>query len=58
MAVNITSTSDGGTYTCQVTVTEGQEASGNFTLRVTGTLSSVSVGSWGTSTVNCSPVGG
>ena len=36
LAVNITSTSDGGTYTCQVTVTGGQEATGNFTLRVTG----------------------
>ena len=36
LAVNTTSTSDGGTYTCRVTAT-GQEASGSFTLRVTGT---------------------
>ena len=36
LAVNTTSTSDGGTYTCQVTATRGQEASGNFTLTVTG----------------------
>ena len=36
LAVNTTSTSDGGTYSCQVTATGGQEATGNFTLRVTG----------------------
>ena len=36
LAVNTTSKSDGGTYTCQVTATAGQEASGNFTLRLTG----------------------
>ena len=36
LVVNTTSTSDGGTYTCQVTATGGQEATGNFTLRVTG----------------------
>ena len=36
LAVNTTSTSDGGTYTCQVTATGGQEATGNFTLNVTG----------------------
>ena len=36
LAVNTTSASDGGTYTCQVTATGGQEATGNFTLRVTG----------------------
>ena len=36
LAVNTTSTSDGGTYTCQVTATGGQEATGNFSLRVTG----------------------
>ena len=35
LAVNTTSTSDGGTYTCQVIAT-GQEATGNFTLTVTG----------------------
>ena len=36
LAVNTTSTSDGGTYTCQVTATGGQEASGSFTLSVSG----------------------
>ena len=36
LAVNTTSTSDGGTYTCQVTATGGQEANGSFTLRVMG----------------------
>ena len=36
LAVNTTSTSDGGTYTCQVTATGGLEATGSFTLRVTG----------------------
>ena len=36
LAVNTTSTSDGGTYACQVTATRGQEATGSFTLRVTG----------------------
>ena len=36
LAVNTTSTSDGGTYTCQVTATGGQGANGNFTLSVTG----------------------
>ena len=41
LAVNTTSTSDGGTYTCQVTATGGQEATGNFTLRVTGTYTYV-----------------
>ena len=35
LAVNTTSKSDGGIYTCQVAVT-GLEATGNFTLRVTG----------------------
>ena len=34
LVVNTTSTSDGGTYTCQVTATGGQET-GNFTLTVT-----------------------
>ena len=37
LAVNTTSTSDGGTYTCQVTATRGQEASGSFILRIAGT---------------------
>ena len=36
LAVNTTSTSDGGTYTCRVTATGGQGANGSFTLRVTG----------------------
>ena len=36
LAVNITSTSDGGTYTCQVTATEGQQANGSFTFNVNG----------------------
>ena len=36
LAVNTTSTSDEGTYTCQVTATGGQEASESFRLRVTG----------------------
>ena len=36
LAVNTTSTSDSGTYTCRVTATGGQEAIGNFTLNVTG----------------------
>ena len=36
LAVNTTSTSDWGTYTCQVTATGGQEATGSFTLTVTG----------------------
>ena len=36
LAVNTTSTSDGGTYTCQVTAAGGQQANGSFTVRVTG----------------------
>ena len=36
LAVNTTSTSDGGTYTCQVTATEGQEAKGSFIFSVSG----------------------
>ena len=36
LAVNTTSTRDGGTYTCQVTATGGQEATGSFSLKVTG----------------------
>ena len=36
LAVNTTSTSDGGTYTCQVTTAGGQETSGSFAFRVTG----------------------
>ena len=35
LAVNVTSISDGGTYTCQVTATGGQEATGSFRLSVT-----------------------
>ena len=38
LAVNTTSTRDGGTYTCQVTATGGQEATGSFTLTVNGML--------------------
>ena len=37
LAVTTTSTSDGGIYTCQVTATGGQGATGNFSLSVTGT---------------------
>ena len=36
LAVNTTSTLAGGTYTCQVRATGGQEATGSFTLTVTG----------------------
>ena len=36
LAVNTTSTSDGGTYTCQLTATGGQESNRSFTLTVTG----------------------
>ena len=36
LAVNTTSTSDEGTYTCQVTATGGQEANGRFTVSVSG----------------------
>ena len=36
LAVNTTSTRDGGAYTCQVTATGGKGANGNFTLNVTG----------------------
>ena len=36
LAVNTTSTSDGGTYTCHVTATGGQETTGDFTFKVTG----------------------
>ena len=36
LAVTTTSTSDGGTYTCRVTATGGEEASGSYTFRVPG----------------------
>ena len=36
LAVNTTSTNDGGTYTCQVTAKGVQQVNGNFTLNVTG----------------------
>ena len=36
LAVDATSTRDGGVYTCQVTATGGQGANGNFILTVTG----------------------
>ena len=36
LAVNTTSASDGGTYTCQVTATGGHEANSSFTVSVSG----------------------
>ena len=36
LAVNTTTISDKETYTCQVTATGGQEATGSFSLRVAG----------------------
>ncbi len=36
LALNITSTLARETYTCQVTATRGQEATGSFSLKVTG----------------------
>ena len=36
LAVSITSTLAGGTYTCQVTAKGGQEVTGSFTVTVTG----------------------
>ena len=36
LAISITSTLAGGTYTCQVTATGGQETTGSFTLTITG----------------------
>ena len=36
LAVNTTSKSDGGTYTCQVTATGGQQANASFTCIITG----------------------
>ena len=36
LAVNTTSITDGGAYTCQVTATGGQDATGSFTLNVSG----------------------
>ena len=36
LAVNTTSTNDGGTYTCQVIATGGREASGSFIFGVSG----------------------
>ena len=43
LAVNTTSTSDGGAYTCQVTAIGGQEASGSFTLIVTGVCCTITL---------------
>ena len=37
LTINTISTNDGGTYTCQVTATGGQGATGSFSLSVTGT---------------------
>ena len=59
LAVNTTSTRDGATYTCQVTATGGQEATGNFTVTVTGILymfSSVVLGKLRNSYIHCSSV--
>ena len=50
LAINITSTFAGGTYTCQVPATGGQEATGSFSLRVTDMCMSCSNGT-GTSLV-------
>ena len=36
LAVNTTYASYGGTYTCQVTATGGQEATGSFNINITG----------------------
>ena len=36
LAVNTTSTSDGGTYTCRVTATGEQEDTGSFKVKVSG----------------------
>ena len=36
LAVNTTNTYYGGTYTCRVTATGGQEATGSFNINVTG----------------------
>ena len=36
LAINTTFIRDGGAYTCQVTATGGQEATGSFSLAVTG----------------------
>ena len=36
LAINATDVTYGGTYTCQVTATGGQEATGSFTISVTG----------------------
>ena len=43
LAVNTTSTRDGGTYTCQVMATGGQEATGSFSLIVTSKYCIVSL---------------
>ena len=53
LAVNTTSKSDGGTYTCQVMALGGQEANGSFTLSITGMCCTraVSLMNWGTGDV-------
>ena len=43
LAVNTTSASDGGAYTCQVTGTGEQDVTGSFTLIVTGTSCTIAV---------------
>jgi len=40
LAINTTDITYGGTYTCQVTATGGREATGSFTLTVTGMCAS------------------
>ena len=42
LAVNTTSPSDGGTYTCQVIATGGHDNNGRFTFTVNGTIHAVS----------------
>ena len=37
LTINTISTSDGGTYTCWITIAGGQKANGSFSLSVTGT---------------------
>ena len=44
LAVNTTSASYNGTYTCKVTATVGQEANGSFPLNVTGLSCTAAVG--------------
>ena len=43
LAVNTTSTSDGGTYTCQVTATGGQKDNGSLIVKVRGMCCTIAV---------------